>query len=56
MLERLRRKFILVSVGSLLAVLLAFVVILNLAHYIAVTAAADQMLMAISRNQGELPQ
>ena len=56
MLNRLRRKFILVAMGSLSAVLLAFVILLNAGNYITSTAAADQMLVSIAESEGELPE
>lgn len=55
MLNRLRWKFILVATGSLLAVLLAFLVLLNAGNYIISTAAADQMLTLIAKNEGDIP-
>ena len=54
MLNRLRRKFILVAMGSLLAVLSVFLLLLNAGNYLITTAAADQLLVSISNNQGEL--
>ena len=56
MLNRLRRKFILVAMGSLLAVLLAFVAILNVVNYVISTAAVDQLLVTIAENEGALPE
>lgn len=56
MLNCLRQKFILVAMGSLLAVLLAFVILLNAGNYIISTAAADQMLVSIVENEGALPE
>lgn len=56
MLKRLRRKFILVVMGSLTAVLAVFVLVLNCVNYTASAAAADQLLLSISENQGEVPQ
>lgn len=55
MLNRLRRKFILVAMGSLLVVLSVFLLLLNAGNYLITTAAADQLLVSISNNQGELP-
>lgn len=56
MIKQLRRKFIIVAMGSLLAVLLIIVGSLNLANYWNMVSRADKILVMLSENEGQFPE
>ena len=55
MLKRLKIKFILLSMTSLLVLLTAIVAGMNLINYHAVVAEADEILVLLSQNKGTFP-
>ncbi len=55
MIRKLQRKFILVSMSVLLAVLLVIIGTVNVVNYISVVRDADELLAVLSTNRGQFP-
>lgn len=55
MIERLRRKFIYVTMASVLIVMGVILVILNVVNYYSATNRADEILTVLATNQGQFP-
>lgn len=55
MIKRLRKKFILITMLSVAAVMLLLSLTVNIANYISVDSGLTQMLKMISDNQGRVP-
>ncbi len=55
MIERLRRKFILITMGSVIFVIMSIVIALNIFTYIGVDKKIDQVMDIIIENEGHFP-
>ena len=55
MIRRLRRKFIIVAMCSMLAVLAVMVCIMNVSSYRSMVARADRILQMLADNGGHFP-
>lgn len=55
MIEKLRRKFIVISMGSIFAVLAVIVLFINLSGYFQINRQADRMMQLITENNGHFP-
>lgn len=55
MIKKLRLKFILLSMSSLFALLLAMIVGMNLINYRSIVGEADEVLALLSQNKGSFP-
>ena len=56
MIQKLRRQFILVAMGSTLAVLIVIIGALNVLNYHVMTSRKDDILEILSSNNGEFPE
>ena len=56
MIQKLRRQFILVAMGSTLAVLIVIIGTLNVLNYHVMTSRKDDILEILSSNNGEFPE
>ena len=56
MIKKLKTKFILLSMSSLLILLTVLIVCMNLVNYGAVTREADEILALLSQNDGRFPE
>ena len=56
MIQKLRRQFILVAMGSTLAVLIVIIGTLNILNYHVMTSRKDDILEILSSNNGEFPE
>ena len=55
MIKRLRRKFIVITMCSILAVLGGIIGGINLANYISINQRADEKLTLLMENRGQFP-
>ncbi|HXK78303.1 MAG TPA: hypothetical protein PKY19_07485, partial [Oscillospiraceae bacterium] len=55
MIARLRKKFILIAMGSVVLVLIVLMGVINTANFIKVNQSADEMLQILSENNGSYP-
>lgn len=55
MIKRLQRKFVLIAMGSLLAVMVVLVGAINAVNFVQMDRRADRLLELISQNGGGFP-
>lgn len=55
MIKKLQQKFIIITMGSVLAVLGGLMSVINLANYISINRMADERLAVLTENEGRFP-
>jgi signal transduction histidine kinase len=55
MIARLRKKFILIAMGSVILVLVVLMGVINTANFVKMNQSADEMLQILSENNGSYP-